>query len=148
MAFHRRRKSFMRDLGCAFISRNNDFNGYWLPGILCKFHCQGTQSEFQFIIDSIDEQSSINIAGINLNHITDALHKNIKRMKLIGLKLSIHVSFCQSTKEPVFGNNLIRYIGTLTISLFEDNSSAVHLAFFECWPHDPLYEMQSTRATA
>jgi len=142
----RYQKTFICGLSTAFISRNNDYDGYWAPGILCGFAIGKEICELSASINDIYDCSRFIIADINLRHIYKFILRNRDKFLLQETTLGVYIKFNTSKMGLYYLNGLLQYRATLDVSLTRNGKSIKTSTYFECWPHSKIFEHRSSRS--
>jgi hypothetical protein len=141
----RRQKSFIFGFSTAFIGRNNDINGYWAPGILCKSLVEINMSETQAVLNDIyNDEFMLN--GLSFPHIRKLILRNHDKFLLWDSTLTVNVRYDLAHAGSIYSNGLSKYQGTLTVTLSKADNFVNAVSCFECWPHSQFHESRSTRA--
>lgn len=134
-------KNFAFGLVTAFIGRDNDTNGYWAPGVLCRRAIEAGVDGFEWEIRELRTDPKVLLAGISLHHLATVISRNHAVFRTLDL-VRLKVSFAPT---PGSAGRVLTHTGIIEVQLTSDWRQVRAHSTFRCWPHKPAWESRSTR---
>lgn len=143
-------KGIANAINGSFVSRNNDFNGYWSIGQIKSFALDNglTSVTFPLILPMTNPTS--NLQSYTVNHYAKMLKSLLTKQKLPSLWVSnavIKIDFNADAKhtklyEDTTSGEPFQCTCKITDDTDRDYSSII---FGRCLPHSAIRELKSTR---
>jgi hypothetical protein len=153
MPRRRELKSVAYDIASFCISRNNDFEGYWAPGILSKVAKEKEMNPIDFDLlsgnSNVSGKELIELGTTYKTMLADQFERRgFSKEKIRNGNVLFRFDHSNPIDSPFlpFSEKCPFYVEvTLTDDL---NNTYQRRRESWCWPHNPKFERQSTRAHA
>jgi hypothetical protein len=120
------------------ISRNNDINGYWGIGVLCKYCIDSKRKKCGVILskEKLGTISSLQISSFVINDGLQTLQRIINNKHID--KIQISFEFKKLINRD-FGDTKW-YQCNISVLVFGNGNFGFSNKKVECWPHNPSLE--------
>lgn len=141
MPRRRELQSIATDMAHFCVGRNNDIEGYWALGVLCRHADETSQRNLAIRVSSaLQFPYPVEEARRNLLERFDALDV---RLRSYVKSISVNFSFEPLSLTEVFGQE---FRSCCWVMIVDDRGTMRHGEACEiCWPHEPEWEMRSSR---
>lgn len=115
------------------LSRNNDINGYWGIGVLCRLMVGSGRWETAFRINA---RGVVRIFGCELTNSEDWT----ATLFILGVEsVDGRLVFLQDGR---YGNERYRYLASIALCMRQGNRVGMAVSHGHCWAHDPSQEFR------
>jgi hypothetical protein len=131
----------------AFISRNNDVNGFWAMGKLCNLMAANQWKPVRINLRSGEMNPASGEFNIMIRRYADLLFEHMEIAKLPDTYLkSAHIELSQSSLQPFFGRGDLSCKIHCLLRLTDDRDRTyICEGVVSCRKHNPEMESRSTR---
>lgn len=110
------------------LSRNNDINGYWGIGVICRLLIGSARRETAF---RIEKPGMVRVFGCELTH------SDVWTETLFTLGVESMDGRLGFLRDGQYNGRDDRYMASLAVCLRQENRVGMAVAHAHCWAHDP-----------